>query len=262
MSSSASSSPFPPALPSSSAAPSSAAVDEEDLLALLGSDTFSLESRRDKDLLVLQSFLQGVLPPAPSQQLSPSGISIGSSAPAPPSWNNGWRPDASTSAAPYGSPMSFQSTSSGSAAVPPAPSSSLNNHPSPAFPPNLAAAVLPLNFFPDPFAGASAGTSPPSLAGVPGGTSGALSGAAISGGGAATPASSPRRRGTGGAERGDRTSSAKGSFGPGAGAATAVEEEAQGWKSRLRNSTRARRLDEEQAPRGYQLQQDEDAMME
>ncbi|GAA5951201.1 hypothetical protein JCM21900_004373 [Sporobolomyces salmonicolor] len=258
MSPSTSSSPFPPALPSSSVAPSSAAVDEEDLLALLASDTFSLESRRDKDLIVLSSFLKGVLPSAPSQASPPAGISIGSSAPAPPSWN-GWRPDASTSSAPYGSPMSFQSTSSGSAAVPPAPSSSLNNHPSPPFPPNLAAAVLPLNFFPDHFASGAAGTSPRSPPAGPGGASGALSGAALSGSGASPASSPPRRRDTAGAEGGDRAP-ARGSFG--ASASAAAEEEAQGWKSRLRNSTMARRQEEEQARRAYQLQQDEDAMME
>lgn len=37
-------------------------IEEDDLLALLGSDTFSLESARDRDLNVLSSFLSKALP--------------------------------------------------------------------------------------------------------------------------------------------------------------------------------------------------------
>ncbi|KAI5479051.1 hypothetical protein MNV49_004333 [Pseudohyphozyma bogoriensis] len=88
---------------------------DEDLLSLLASDSFSLESQRDRELLLLQSLLHSALPAAgtpahahhpPSAQWisqavassSPSTGSFASTSNAA-SWN-GWRPE---TAAPYNS---------------------------------------------------------------------------------------------------------------------------------------------------------------
>lgn len=122
--------------------PGSTAADEEDLLALLSSDTFSLESQRDRDLVHLGSFLTNIIPQTGPQPipLHPSSAASSSSSSHPwhhhhhHPWNDHSREMAS-------SPMSFQSNSSGgglghTAPVPPAPSSSLNNS-FPVLPPQL-----------------------------------------------------------------------------------------------------------------------------
>lgn len=98
---------------------------EDELLDLLASDTFSLESHRDRDILLLSSILQGALPTSsspPSHGINISGTgptSTGGVLGGGAGWN-GWRPDASTSQQVYGS------NSSGSY-QPPAPSSSLQS---------------------------------------------------------------------------------------------------------------------------------------
>jgi len=103
---------------------STSAADEEDLLALLGSDTFSLESQRDRDLIKLGSFLSNLIPP-PHSSTTSTHTSTSSQPVLSPSTNH------------FGSPMSFQSSSSGfsQSHLPPAPSSSLNNKPSSMIPP-------------------------------------------------------------------------------------------------------------------------------
>ncbi|BGP22528.1 hypothetical protein JCM10295v2_001413 [Rhodotorula toruloides] len=104
-------------------------VDEDDLLDLLGSDSFSLESRRDRELLALSSFLKTALPGAsaggPAAHPPGPTLAIGGNAAqglpggASSSGWNGWRPahqgggiGGEGVAAPYGSPMSFASTAS------------------------------------------------------------------------------------------------------------------------------------------------------
>ncbi|GJN88239.1 hypothetical protein Rhopal_001204-T1 [Rhodotorula paludigena] len=110
---------------------SSAAVDDDDLLSLLGSDSFSLETARDRELLLLGSFLKGVLPPAAAgsgahHHPAPlnAGLTISSAASAHAAGWNGWRPAPDGVAAPFGSPMSFASSSVGSSAFPAGPSTS------------------------------------------------------------------------------------------------------------------------------------------
>ncbi|BGP29765.1 hypothetical protein JCM10296v2_001510 [Rhodotorula toruloides] len=129
-------------------------VDEDDLLDLLASDSFSLESRRDRDLLVLSSFLKSALPgasaggpaahpPGPSLAIGGNAgqglFGAGGGAAAAAGWN-GWRPahqgggvGGEGVAAPYGSPMSFASTASNMSNVPhhAAPSSSFSPPPVP-----------------------------------------------------------------------------------------------------------------------------------
>lgn len=131
-------------------------VDEDDLLDLLASDSFSLESRRDRDLLVLSSFLKSALPgasaggptahpPGPSLAIGGNagqglfGAGGGGAAAAAAGWN-GWRPahqgggvGGEGVAAPYGSPMSFASTASNMSNVAhhAAPSSSFSPPPVP-----------------------------------------------------------------------------------------------------------------------------------
>lgn len=112
--------------PSSMASSHPTGLDTDDLLDLFAADTFSLESNRDRDLLLMASFLQGALPQSSSPPNGPSSSTgtagaqwIGGNGPASSlasanssaGWN-GWRPDASTSS--YGSYPS----------APPAPSSS------------------------------------------------------------------------------------------------------------------------------------------
>ncbi|GAA5916365.1 uncharacterized protein JCM6883_002645 [Sporobolomyces salmoneus] len=92
------------------------AAEEEDLLALLSSDTFSLESQRDRDLVKLGSFLSNIIPTPPAQpQPIPSSSSSSGNRQIPPHS--------------YGSDHSTSSTSTnGGPPLPPAPSSSLNNN--------------------------------------------------------------------------------------------------------------------------------------
>ncbi|GAA6041748.1 hypothetical protein JCM8097_008311 [Rhodosporidiobolus ruineniae] len=263
-STSSSSSPFsaPPA-PASPPymAPSSAAVDDDDLLALLGSDSFSLESARDKDLVLLQSFLQGVLPsstqPAGAHPVPPSAHSIQINASAQAllqqhaalsGWN-GWRPQGGDgAAAPYGSPMSFQSSAApASSSYTAAPSSSLTGHHGGQHNPFLQLATPPTS-------SASAAFSPSSPFAASSSSSyhqprrSSLSSSTL-GGGVRAPACSRERVPT------------LGSFGTAGGAAPRPLEEQEegqegdgaaqdgGWKSRLRSARRA-------------AQQDDDAMME
>lgn len=96
-------------------------VDEEDLLALLSSDSFSLESQRDRDLIKLGSFLNNIIPSQPQPLPQPIPSTSRSIPPHPHSLNS------------FGSPMSYHSSTSSnnSNPVPPAPSSSLNNPPPP-----------------------------------------------------------------------------------------------------------------------------------
>ncbi|BGP18772.1 hypothetical protein JCM10213_004269 [Rhodosporidiobolus nylandii] len=249
MAPSPSSSHFPPAPTAASPydqhTSSSAAVEEDDLLALLGSDTFSLESARDKDLSRLQNFLMGVMPTAPGTSAAHhpapphnSGISISSGGagfggmaqqPAFSGTWNGWRPAGGEgAAAPYGSPMSFASSS---AAAPVAPSSSFTTsapHPSPA-----QGAFLPL-------AASPAAAHSPQLYGSPRRGSLSSRGRAPPGVGyAGTRAPACSR---------DRVPTLA-TFG---GGAAQQEQDEGGWKSRLRS---AGRVVEERTG-------DEDAMME
>ncbi|GAA5873527.1 hypothetical protein JCM3774_000041 [Rhodotorula dairenensis] len=120
----------PPSTHAPQSAPSSAAVDEDDLLALLNND-LAIDSKRDRELVVLSSFLKGVLPPAGGAVAHPlppaltSNVTIGNAATAQHlgGWN-GWRPTGEGIAAPFGSPMSFASTSSALSGMPPGPSTS------------------------------------------------------------------------------------------------------------------------------------------
>ena len=115
------------------AVPNSAAVDEDDLLALLNSD-LAIDSKRDRELVVLSSFLKGVLPPAGGAVAHPlppaltSNVTIGNAATAQHlgGWN-GWRPTGEGIAAPFGSPMSFASTSSALSGMAPGPSTSFGS---------------------------------------------------------------------------------------------------------------------------------------
>lgn len=105
--------PFPYSSPHMQQQSRPLANDEEDLMALFSSDTFSLESQRDRELLHLSSFLQTALPPGSSPP-QPSNLSGGNSTSqwisGPDSshsaggaaWN-GWRADVSTSTQHYGS---------------------------------------------------------------------------------------------------------------------------------------------------------------
>ncbi|GAA5990730.1 hypothetical protein JCM10908_003211 [Rhodotorula pacifica] len=123
----------PPSSHAPHAVPSSAAVDEDDLLALLNND-FAIDSKRDRELVVLSSFLKGVLPPAGGAVAHPlppaltSNVTIGNAATAQHlgGWN-GWRPNGEGIAAPFGSPMSFASTSSAMSGMPPGPSTSFGS---------------------------------------------------------------------------------------------------------------------------------------
>ncbi|SCV72578.1 BQ2448_4115 [Microbotryum intermedium] len=113
------------------AAPRTATIAEDELMDLFASDTFSLESARDRDLMALSKVLQTSLPSSPplapatvpttitstgpgasssSQQFGASGAQpqwitsqqgYGNGYPHAASSNNGLRPDASTSASAY-----------------------------------------------------------------------------------------------------------------------------------------------------------------
>ncbi|BGP53605.1 hypothetical protein JCM8202_001474 [Rhodotorula sphaerocarpa] len=121
---------FGPAHQAPQPSPSSAAVDEDDLLALLNND-LAIDTKRDRELVVLSSFLKGVLPPAAGSVAHPlppnlsNNVTIGNAATAQHlgGWN-GWRPNGEGIAAPFGSPMSFASTSSALSGMPPGPSTS------------------------------------------------------------------------------------------------------------------------------------------
>lgn len=127
--------PFSPQAPQAphAAVPNSAAVDEDDLLALLNND-LAIDSKRDRELVVLSSFLKGVLPPAGGAVAHPlppaltSNVTIGNAATAQHlgGWN-GWRPTGEGIAAPFGSPMSFASTSSALSGMAPGPSTSFGS---------------------------------------------------------------------------------------------------------------------------------------
>lgn len=239
---------FPSAASSSTAFPSSsttssapvgysqsAAVDDEDLLALLGSDTFSLESARDRDLGMLQSFLQGVLPGTQPNHPTPPphpGLAFGQAAGASAGWN-GWRPSGSAdgAAAPYGSPMSFSSTAGG----PSAPSSSLNT--TQHFPSPAQQAFLNLAPSPSPFSTNS------QLAPSP--RRGSLSSRGRAAHTAGQSMQAGYRAPAVSRERGQALEAAPPSS---SGAAEGAEN--QGWKTRLRSARQAAQ------------QHDEDAMME
>ncbi|GAA5992742.1 hypothetical protein JCM11641_001475 [Rhodosporidiobolus odoratus] len=245
----------------------SSAVEEDDLLALLSSDSFSLDSARDRELLLLQSFLKGVIPTASSdstghpQPPPPPPLSI---SPAFPSavvggsaqqqlreyaqqgglWtagsgaNVGWKEGAGEgSRAPYGSPRSFVSTAGMG------PSTSLLSNP-PMFPPppSSSSAVSPhrptaSSAFP---CSPSAFSSPPPPAPAPRGRGAGLPSSYNHTYGARAPACSRERVPT------------LSSFGGG-------EEEVGGggWKGRLRSSAARKggREEEESA------ELEEDAMM-
>ncbi|SGY68127.1 BQ5605_C004g02853 [Microbotryum silenes-dioicae] len=116
--------------------PATATIAEDELMDLFASDTFSLESARDRDLMALSKVLQTSLPSSPplahaivptsvttgpgassgssSRQFGASGAQAqwitshqgygngyGSDYPHEASSNNGWRPDASISASAY-----------------------------------------------------------------------------------------------------------------------------------------------------------------
>ncbi|GAA6023292.1 hypothetical protein JCM10207_006223 [Rhodosporidiobolus poonsookiae] len=243
----ASSSPFSPPNPASSSssgatyAPASAAVDEDDLLALLSSDQFSLESPRDAELLRLSSLLKSVIPTGNSQLHHPQPPSLAQASAGiamsaqqqlanPLSSWNGWRPSAGD-APPYGSPMSLSSGATHNGYT--APSSSLNTNASaspftaPAFPLSPPASSSPAYASPRG-AASSRGRSQASAIGM----------------GYRAPACSRERVPT------------LASFGAGGPAAAVPEQEAAfdggGWKSRLRSAKHA----------AEQLEGDEDAMME
>lgn len=91
----------------SSSMASSHPIQDDELCDLFAQDTFSLESNRDRDLLLMANFLQNALPQSSSPPNGPTAASaqwIGGSGPATSlasasssaGWN-GWRPDASTS---------------------------------------------------------------------------------------------------------------------------------------------------------------------
>ncbi|GAA5910074.1 hypothetical protein JCM6882_006508 [Rhodosporidiobolus microsporus] len=253
--------PSPPSSSSSAphaapAQPPSAAVDEDDLLALLGSDTFSLESARDRDLVLLQGFLRGAALPGAAAPSAPppgaGGLSIGGQyqqGGAAGGWN-GWRPnggfpgDNSGAAGHYGSPMSFSSASN----LPPAPSTSLNSN-APHYPSPAQSAFL--NLAPAP--------SPPSYPSPRRGSLSSSRGRRSSGGGSSS-------LGLGGLAMGTRAPACSrervptlASFEGGGGAAGLEDSSAAapsdgGWKSRLRSAKHAAEQPGQQ--------HDEDVMME
>ncbi|POY76009.1 hypothetical protein BMF94_0732 [Rhodotorula taiwanensis] len=151
--------------------PSSAAVDEDDLLALLNND-LAIDSKRDRELVVLSSFLKGVLPPAAGAVAHPlppnltSNVTIGNAATAQHygGWN-GWRPTGEGIAAPFGSPMSFASTSSAMSGMPPGPSTSFGSAFSPSSIPSSHPFASPKNHF---IAGSPAAAAQRSPFGRPG----------------------------------------------------------------------------------------------
>ncbi|GAA5874911.1 hypothetical protein JCM8547_003608 [Rhodosporidiobolus lusitaniae] len=250
------SSAFPPS-PSSSSPPANhqphyapAAVDEDDLLALLGSDAFSLESRRDRDLLSLTSFLhQSFQPPASSAAgLVPQGFpaSLGQAAAqgggggGGAGWN-GWRPSGSGgggegTAAPYGSPMSFSSPGG----VPPAPSSSLNTNPAFAYPSPAQTAFLDLTGSPS--------SSSPSSQHLPSPRRGSLSSRGRAPTSFGVPPPSTRAPACS-RERVPTLSSVGSSAGGGGGGAlpSSADEmhDGGGWKSRLRSAKALAQQDED-----------------
>lgn len=107
-------------------------MDDDDLLASFASDAFSLESNRDRELMLMASFLQGALPHSSSPpenhhaaagsnaQWIGGGPAISGALPSSSAGWNGWRPDASTSNGMGGSSNHYGSYP----APPPAPSSS------------------------------------------------------------------------------------------------------------------------------------------
>ncbi|GEM08993.1 hypothetical protein Rt10032_c07g3010 [Rhodotorula toruloides] len=235
-------------------------VDEDDLLDLLGSDSFSLESRRDRELLALSSFLKTALPGAsaggPAAHPPGPTLAIGGNAAqglpggASSSGWNGWRPahqgggiGGEGVAAPYGSPMSFASTASSmsnlahhaapvsSFSPPPVPSSSSSS--SFAFP---SASPAHHSFFPP---GSPATTSTSILSASPASRT------------QASPFSAPLRHPQQRRIRAPACSRERvptlSSIAPtngravagGAGGASVLDEE--GWKARLRSAARTRK---------------------
>lgn len=91
----------------------SSSQDEEDLLAMLSGDTFSLESNRDRALVELSSFLKMSIPTGPHTELSSDiygnsaysfGSDFNSSAPSTGS-SAAYSPPSHPQATPYGTPV-------------------------------------------------------------------------------------------------------------------------------------------------------------
>ena len=234
----------------------SSALDDDDLLSL---GAFKLESQRDQELLCLQSFLKGVLPAAAAGGSTAhppalnSGLTLANAASASSAWANGWKAPAEGVAVPYGSPMSFASTASVGGPL----GSSLSQSAS-AFPQHQSpfssnhqqqhAYPSPQSFAQQPAVGSPLG------GGAARGTWAAASP------GHRAPACSRERVPTlsgfaaqGGAPQGG---------GAGAGAVSAAVDD--GWKSRLRSSTRRAAQDQQYQARSSHTQRDDDddAMME
>ncbi|GAA5942387.1 uncharacterized protein JCM15063_006227 [Sporobolomyces koalae] len=228
------------------------AADDDDLLALFSSDTFSLESQRDRDLVRLGSFLTNLIPSASTSTST-------ASQPIPTGSSSSFRAPSNHQ---FGSPMSYQSSTSSGMNVPPAPSSSLNNHPTRTIPPAPMIDFSNFNGFGgwgkelEGFAGKESSSFNQdrwNTAGTP--RSGGATPRRRRSSGVATNAglydSTTWRVQNGSKGRGQSSTGGEGESTLGSGLQD-VHESGQGWKSRLRKSTQQQSLAQRIHPtRGY-----------
>lgn len=237
------------------------ALDDEDLLSL---GSFKLETARDQELLCLHSFLKGVLPsgaagnstahhpPALNAGLTLANVASGSGN----AWANGWKPEGGAgSAAPWGSPMSFASSTAsvplGSSAL---SQSSFPHHHYGATPPTTQPHQQQQFAYPSPQSFAAP-------TGAAGGPSARGTWAAVSPPGYRAPACSRERVPT----LSGFAAQQPGGAAAGSGAGGLADD--GGWKSRLRPRRAAQDHQQQQgrpayAERDEEEEDDDDAMME